>query len=145
MKKTFISEREELLRVIRSECEDIIIQAQIMLKERKSFSEGIPFPKVDGLVGRTNNIHSSLRSSRPSAFHRDLSVGASADSSSSRHSAVIHPEMLSPQETQELVKSVLERVSVSTFNDFRKAYEGGGRISMDDSASKDLSSKEKHK
>ena len=133
MKKTFISEREELLRVIRSECEDIITQAQVMLKERKNFGDGIPFPKADGLVGtRANNGHSSLRSSHLSAFHRDISVGASADTSSSRQSAVIHPEMLSPEETQKLVRSVLERVSVSTFNDFRKAY-GGSRVSIDDS------------
>jgi hypothetical protein len=124
----FVTEREELLRMIRAECEDIIAQAHVLINEqqRQSISQqaDVHVANEDRREhGRSaSDIRFSLRTSK-SAFSTEAKVGASADSASSRIS-VVHPEMLSPEETQALVKAVLDRVASTTWTDFQQAYSG---------------------
>ena len=136
MKRMFVTEREELLRMIRAECDDIITQAHALINEQQRQSVSQHHSDAAAVTnGRSTSesMHFSLRTSR-SAFPPETKVNGSADSASSKVS-IVHPEMLSPGETQALVKAVLDRVATTTWTDFQQAYTGANlsRSAHDDS------------
>ena len=163
LQRKFIAEREEILRLIRDECQDIISEAQLLLIRKKSggvsdstmaqeeedcdeeeeeisnrgistnvwrakrdykFDDHVtPFSATNSSSGGFKiNAHEYLRSNRKAS-----SLTRSVDSTASRlsHHSNMYAEMLSPEETQELVRSVLEKVSVNSWHEFQSAYNSG--------------------
>ena len=124
-----------MLRIIRDECQDIISEAQLLLIKKKSgisdsFDESVLRARLDKNFDDNAFMSSSSGMKMPATEflrNRKLAFSQSAETVTSRqsHQSVIHPEMLSPEETQDLVRSVLERVSVNAWNEFQSAYNSG--------------------
>lgn len=122
LKTKFLSEREELLLMVRRECDDIVAQAhQLVIRSKKENASPETHRSYEGTPNKAEGeavVSSSLRTSR--------SINASREGPM-RRSLTVHPEMLSPEETQNLVRSVLERVAASTWDEFRSSYQFSNR------------------
>jgi hypothetical protein len=147
--RKFVSEREEILRMIRDECQDIISEAQLLLirkraggaadsggdvwtaKRDDNFDDHeepyAPPGSGTGSGGFKVSAQDYLRRNNSSGVATPINgpLNRSIDSSSSRlsHRSSMYAEMLSPDETQELVRSVLEKVSVNSWHEFQSAYQ----------------------
>lgn len=135
MHRKFVSEREEMLRLIRDECQDIISEAQLLLIKKRSgmlesFDDSFLRAKPESVFDEHLTTVSSSGIKMPA--NEFVMTGASflrqsVESNTSKHShGTIHAEMLSPKETQDLVRSVLEKVSVNAWKEFQSAYNSGG-------------------
>lgn len=146
MQRKLLHEREEILHLIHDECQDIISEAQMLLiRKRAGLSESLDGSVLVGdekPAGDFDEHHiyatsSGLKIPVHEFLRRNaVAIGRSVDSTLSKQSqhSTIYPEMLSPEETQELVRSVLERVSINTWNEFQSAYNSGSN-SIDVNAS----------
>lgn len=123
------------MRIIRDECQDIISEAQLLLIKKRSgvsdsFDESVLRARLDKNFDDNAFMSSSSGMKMPASEflrNRNLAFSQSVETVTSRQSSqsVIHPEMLSPEETQDLVRSVLERVSVNAWQEFQSAYNSG--------------------
>jgi hypothetical protein len=108
--------------MVRRECDDIIAQAQqlVLRSKRENTSPEPRRSRAESPIKKeAEAMASSLRTSR--------SLTASLEGTQVRRSLTVHPEMLSPEETQTLVRSVLERVAASTWDEFRSSYQFSNR------------------
>jgi hypothetical protein len=123
MRRRLLSEKDELLHLVKAECEDIVREAHSLMRN-------------GGQMLEKTNLSSKMERFGSS----NLLSGSKAQSidSDSKQSMILYPEMLSPEETHALVKIILERASISSWDQLKFALGINGLFENQNLSSKSV-------